>query len=892
MKSVSILIRFAWTLVLGLVGIGVAIAQTTEPSSEEIRRPMTTTLFPDFAQPGDGKEDIKAPEALTEKEKLVMKSAADMSTDDLTDLLQVYERMGNVAMQQAISVMLLDRVPDHPIARQLIHGMDGTAEVRKPGYLTEKANEVLAGKPASDPEAVAAEARSLIASRQSEQAISLLEALRRTTFPSQRFPFLEVLGYAHSERQQWNEAATAFADLLTQEDLPPETQKRVSQQMDIVRVERHIASIRKRTYADPAAALRESEALIAELPNHPSAIIFRVECLQYAGKTAEALALLKQLKDSGAGTPAFAYQRHLGYTYQQLKQWDEARAIFEELHANPVFSREAREDASKAITSSSISKAGEAALAAAGFGEWEKANAMMDELEREYPNNLEVFSFRCSLLARSGQGEEALRRLTEKRAALSSKGKPFPLQDTVGDVHTAMKRFDEARAAYQVILDEPRYDWAMRRRALDAPALIRRVELLEEGFLALRDRRLDRAKQAAASLHEEFGPEARELKLLRAEILLAQNHPGRAVTALEQLKDKTPATGPFEATSSLATAYLRTGRAEEAMQAYKDIIEHHRAYTPYENMQAHWELRAALPIQKQNVSAAVSHRNEQDGSATRAEMIYSSPWWGAWRAQVFTHGDFINLKSTLSNIAFPSIEERIEAGARLQRRITEAFAIETHLGSSQDDILYGARIGNFLYPGLNWSAGFSGNARSTESIALEALDAREDRIDLAFGGPLSGPWNLDIRASANWVRVGKTNVGRGIGGSLALEYLVQTETEKRPEIAIGYLGEYRRFTPADVTSSLPSLLDTETHRHGLTAAYRRNLNEAWRLQANVGAFYAFDESTLQYTAGLSLQHYFTDDFMAYIDLRYDSNSRSLGEGGGAFEATAGLSKAF
>jgi predicted Zn-dependent protease len=875
-----------------LLGIIVANAQNLETATEEIRPPASALLFPDFAQPGDGKEDIKAPEPLTDKEKLVMQSAAEMSSEDLSDLLQVYERMGNVAMQQALSLLLLERVPEHPIARRLLQGVDGSAQVRKPDYLDEKAAEVLSGKAASDPEAVAAQARALLASRQSEQAIALLDALRRTTFPSQRFPFLEDLGYAYSERQQWDEAATAFADVLAQEDLPPETQKRVSQQMEVVRMERRIAKIRNRTYADPAAALRESESLIAEQPHHPSVIIFRVECLQYAGKTAEALALLKQLKDASANAPAFAYQRHLGYTHQQLKQWDDARAIFEELHENPVFSREAREDASKAIISSSISKVGEEALSAAGFGDWEKASSMISELEQQHPGNLEVFSYRCSLLARSGQGEEALRRLTEKRAALAPSGKPFPLQDTVGDVYVALKRFDEARAAYQAILDEPRYDWAMRRRALDAPALIRRVELLEQGFLALRDRRIEHAKSAAAALHEEFGPDARELKLLRAEILLAQNHPARAATALEQLKEKTPATGPFEATSSLAAAYLRTGRAEEALQAYKDILDHHRAYTPFENMQAHWEVRSALPLQKANASALASHRSEQDGSATRADITYSSPWWGAWRAQVFSHGDFIHLKSTLSGIAHPSVDERLEAGARLQRRINESFAIETHIGSSQNDVLYGARIGNFLYPGLNWSAGFSGNARSTESIALEALDARENRFDLAFGGPLAGPWNLDIHASANWVRVGRTNVGRGIGGSLALEYLVQTETEKRPEIAVGYMGEYRRFTPADIASPLSSLLDTETHRHGITAAYRRNLDEDWRLQANVGAFYALDESTLQYTAGLTLQHYFSDDFMAYLDLRYDSNSRSLGEDGGAFEATAGLSKTF
>jgi hypothetical protein len=328
------------------------------------------------------------------------------------------------------------------------------------------------------------------------------------------------------------------------------------------------------------------------------------------------------------------------------------------------------------------------------------------------------------------------------------------------------------------------------------------------------------------------------------------------------------------------------------VEAYRDILAHHRAYTPYEAMAARWELRTAIPLARPNVQASVAHRSEQDGTITRAEATYSSPWWGAWRAQVFTHGDYIHLKSKLTDVTNPSVEDRYEAGVRMQRRISESFAAEALLGASRNDGLYGVRVGNFLTPGLNWSASFAGNARSTESMPLEALDARENRVDLAFGGPLPGPWNLDIRANANWVRVGNRNVGRGLGATASLEYLVQTETGKRPEIAIGYLGEYRRFTPSDASSPLSQLVDTKTHRHGLTAAYRQNLSESWRLQADVAALYAFDETSFQFMAGLGIQHYFTDDFMAYLDFRYDSNSRtSLGDGGG-WEATMGMSKAF
>ena len=214
------------------------------------------------------------------------------------------------------------------------------------------------------------------------------------------------------------------------------------------------------------------------------------------------------------------------------------------------------------------------------------------------------------------------------------------------------------------------------------------------------------------------------------------------------------------------------------------------------------------------------------------------------------------------------------------------------VGSGQSDPIFGARVGSGFSPGMNWSAGFTANTRSTESIPLEALDARENRATLAWGGALSGPWNVDVNAYMNWVRVATSDVGRGFGGSAALERVLQTQTERRAEIAVGYLGEYRRFESSDASSPLASLVDPETNRHGITLAWRRAWSNAWRLNAELGAFYAIDESEFQYTGSLGVEHSFSEALLAYLDLRYDNNSRSATRDNGAFGASLGLQQTF
>ena len=116
----------------------IRLAKPPTASEEKISAnlfPQSKYVIPDFAQPGEGNVDIKRPEETSPEDAEVLRTAASLAPDELSDLLQVYERMGNLAMIQSNSRILIERVPDHPVARQMLAGLEGKDEVRKPGYL-------------------------------------------------------------------------------------------------------------------------------------------------------------------------------------------------------------------------------------------------------------------------------------------------------------------------------------------------------------------------------------------------------------------------------------------------------------------------------------------------------------------------------------------------------------------------------------------------------------------------------------------------------------------------------------------------------------------------------------------------------------------------------------
>ena len=845
-------------------------------------------LFPDLATPGEGLLEIKPATAFTEDELTVLRSLNEQPTGQLIELLRIYERMGNTAMMQSVGRLLLKRVPDHPEALRLVKTLDENPEIRKPGYLEQTTAKLLAGEKTPDPDAVDAQANWLIAQKETEEALFVLEKLRELNFPGMHFPYLDSLAFCYFDLKRWDAAEKAFREVSKDISFTADVRQRADIQLEEIKIEKRITAATKEATDDPRKGLALSATLLKEYPQHPSVIAFRVDCLKYAGRPADALAFIEDLRASWTGAKVFPYQRLLAHAQLDLKRWDRARDSFLSLADNPMFDESARKDARLGLSATSIASKGERAVEAADRGEAQNAKKLIAELEAQFPGEIEVLGYKAAVLARLGEPDRSLQMLLDKKRQTGPLRRAYPLQDAIGDVYLERKEFENARAAYREILDNKEYDWDQRRRALDGIPAVRKVELLETAYAALRDRRPAKAREIKEKIIAELGSDLPEIAILEAEILLAEQKVTQARKQLQDLNDKTPPEKLFPAKSSLGTAYLQTGDWEKAIAVYSDLLERSAAFTPYELMEARWERRLAIPLVRPTATIKSSFIHEKDGSIFAADTDYDSPWWNGWKLGAFAHLEVVYLDDAAADPLIGDGGDRYEGGVRALKRIGANHAAELTVGASGDDALYGARFGRFLNPGLAWAAGFMGNARSTESLKLQAADARENQLAFQFGTPLPGPWEVNALTYAKWIRIGDDDLGHAVGGSAAIDYVWQTETEKRPEILIGYFGEYERFVYAsEQKDASGDLLDPKTHRHGIQVAVRKNLNDKLQAGAQGGLYYAFDESSIGYYLGVGMHYYLSDEASLFAELRFDSDSKSSSAASGVLEASIG-----
>jgi tetratricopeptide (TPR) repeat protein len=849
-------------------------------------------LFPDLSTPPESLAEVKAAIGFTEDEKKVLETLTEKSTGELIEFLRIYERMGNIAMMQAVARIVQQRVPDQADALRMLQSMNQKPEIRKPGYLEEVTSRLLAGEKTTDPEAVDAQANSLIAQKQMGEAAFILERLRELNFPGVKFPFLDSLAACYFDLKRWDDAEKAFAELIRDVTYPDEMRQKADIQYEQVKIEKKIEATRKEVSNDPKKADQRSAELMTEHPRNPSVIEFRVDCLRYAGRDKDALALIENLRASWSGAAVFPYQRLLAHAQLQSRKLDAAAESFSAVVENPAFDETARLDAKKGISTTSIVRKGELAVAAADRGETDNATTLLSTLESEHANDIETTGYKAAKMARLGGGAEALDILLEKQKGWP-KNQPFPLQDTLGDVHLERKEYEEARAAYQVILDDSRYDWDHRRRALDGLMNVHKTEVIDSAYTALRDRRLQRARHIRDQFKAEFGDATPEGKILDAEILFGEQKIKKAGDEFQRLEGETPPDKLFAAKSSLGSTYLRSGEWQKAIDTYSDLLDRAPAFTPYERMRARWDRRLAIPLVDPTARVITNYRTEQQGSVLGLGASYDSPWWDGWRLGAFTQNDIIYLDDPVFTPTLGSRSERSEGGVRIQRRFGPNLAAEIIAGVSKSDPLYGARFGRFLNPGLAWAVSFMGNARAMDSIPLQAANGRENQLEFQFGTPLAGPWNINVRSYAKWVSVDNISLAQGYGVDASLDYVWKTETEKRPEIDIGYLGSFQRLEYAsDRNETTRALIDPNTNRHGIQLTLRKNLTDKLRLTAQAGTYYSFDESFVGYVVGVGTQYYISDDAFLFAEMRYDSDSRGADSQSGIFEANVGASISF
>lgn len=862
-------------------------------------------------------EEVQKPVPFSDQERRVLHSAATLPIERLEDLLVVYEKLDNTAMMDAIARVILKRDPDNADAMRARGLVEPEPEMRRVGYLEELTKQVLAGKKVEDADSVAIQANALTTDGRADAAIKLLETLRANQFAGKPFPYLDDLGYAFSEAGRFAEAIAAYEKISTEAGQASESRAEAQKILPSLRVRKKLDDLKKQAGGDMDKLVALSEKAYRDAPNDYDVTVFRIEALDRANRYNEAVAMLLGMKKK-ADAATWPWQPTLAYAYFGARRFEEAIAAFRDIQKSEAFDAATRIEAESMILEIRVGREIEVGMAAMKRADIPGAKVVLDRLLHDYANHPDTLGYHALFLVKTGHAKEAIAMLMAKKAEAQAAHLPFTQQDALADVYLEMKEYRAAAAATREILNDPLYDQEMKDEAAKKLHEIAVTQTLEMGYAALQYGYRADAKGILSRL-QAFAPDNLEVKVFAAEVALAYNHAAQARNDLIALKKANPV-GPFPGQEALGSALFRTGEWDSSFSAYREILDQ-PGYEPDDVSEAKKQLRELRELIRPTASLNLDYANETEGDTLQTLATFSTAWTHDWRFTAFAHEDWINLKS--GGYFNEGTTTRFDAGVTAQRRFSGGYFAEATVGGTASGVMYGARVGKFANQAIGWSLGYMSNQRSTESPSLQALDGREDRAEFKVSGPLSDRWLVDFEAAYQWIRVGGDRLGQGYAFQGALDYVIQTETKKRPEITLGYFGEYHRFSsvtsvPPSITKEvrravipteevrsavatteevrraldgsfgrevLDSLVDPESNRHGVRLTVKKHFNDNLAGFVQVGGYYAFDDKSLDYTLAAGMEYYLSEAAMIYAELRYDSNGRSTS--GGVVEANLG-----
>lgn len=856
-------------------------------------------------------EEIQKPVPFSEQELRVLRSASSLPIERLQELLSVYEKLDNMAMMDALARAILRRDPDNADALRARSLVDPEEEKRPAGYLEELSKQVLAGKKIEDTDSIAIQANALTTDGRFDAAIKLLEAMRRNQFEGKTFPYLDDLGYAYSEAGRFADAIAAYEKITTEAGQSAEARAEAQKLLPSLRVRKHLDDLSKKAGGDMDKLVAFSEKAYRESPDDYDVIVFRIESLDRARRYDEAVKMLLEMKGKAKDRDAWPYQPTLAYAYFGARRYEEAIGAFREIQKSSAFDAATRFEAESMILEIRVNREIEIGMAAMKKNDIAGAKAVLDKLQRDYSIHPDVLGYHAIFLANTGKSKQAIAMLLAKKAEMQRQNLPFNQQDALADVYVEIKDYRSAIAATREIIDDPLYDDEMKGEAINKLHEIALTQTLEAGYKALEDGNRAHAKEILKHL-QRFDPNDLEVKIFAASVALAYNHSAQARDDLIALKKADKDGGPFAGQESLASAYYHTGEWEKSFAAYREILDQ-PGYEPDDTVEARRQLRELRPLIRPTAKIDLELTHEDEGDVLASEASFSTGWKNDWRLTVFAREDWITLPG--DSYFNTTDSTRFDAGVTVQRRFADGYFAEATVGGTNSGLLYGARVGKFANEGIGWWLGYMGNQRSNESPSLQALDGREDRAEFQIVGPIGDRWLMEFAAYYQWIRVSGDRLGEGYGFNGSLDYIIQTETRSRPEVTIGYFGEYHRFdggsVPPSVTKEirkavvpteevrsalatteevrravagsfgtevLDSLVSPETNRHGIRLTVRKHFNDQWAGFVQVGGYYAFEEKSLDYTAAAGVEYYLSEAAMIYAEIRYDSNGRTSSSG--------------
>lgn len=870
--------------------------------------PKEAPPLPRPSAPASGDEEVKKPDPFSDQERRVLNSADSLPIERLQELLGVYERLDNTPMIDALSRVILRRDPKNAQALKARADLDPAEETRAVGYMENLAKKVLAGQRVDDIDSIGIHANNLLAEDRHAEALSLLLALRRNQFQGQFFPFLDDLAYAYSENDRIDEAESAYRSVADDQRFSVDVRQEARRVLPGLELKRQMQRIRTSYGGNYDQLVSQSRSLLNRNPDNHDALAFYIECLDRAKRYTDVVDLLLRMKSKVPARSPWIWQTTLGYAYFGAKKLDDAEAAFQEIKNNSKYDPSARLEAESMLIEIGVSRQIEEGIVALNRSDLDAARATLDRLERTNPNHSDTLGFKAIYLSKIGRSEEALQMLGEKRQKMESQGLAFNQADALADVYVTRKEYSQARATVLQIINDPRYDAEEKSAARIQLANIEVSERLEEGYIALRDSRRSEAQRILDEVRAS-APGSEAVALYAADVDLAFGRNQQALTQLQALKQKHTGPAPFSGQGSYASALARNDEWQASADAYREIIDD-MTYLEQDRNDALWALRGLNPYIRPHLETSLSYIDESEGNILSTETQYLSGWHRNWRYGAFARTDSASVEG--ESIYSGLSGDRYEGAALIQRLFKGGYYADATLGASTDGLLYSAKIGRMGFNRVNWYLAWEGNARATDSVALQALDGRENRLSAYVNHNLTERLFVSAYAFLNWTNIGGDKLGDGYGIQYEADYTLQTETKSRPALSVTYVGEYRKFEHSstiptsaqrEIRRALPTtgpnaslnptrdilntLADEETNRQGINLRISKHFGADLNTYAQIGTYYAIDDKSLEFLGSLGAEYWVTDNALIFGELRYDTSGTGGSSGTGVFEANLG-----
>ena len=450
---------------------------------------------------------------------------------------------------------------------------------------------------------------------------------------------------------------------------------------------------------------------------------------------------------------------------------------------------------------------------------------------------------RAHELSAAGSHSEAIAIVEDMKKAYS--GGSFPYEIDLGDVLFASGDLDAAEAAYKRVAEGRAYDGKQRSDALAGLRDVEKGRRLLEAHALLRSGQPDAAMDIADALEAGGWKNDEDVQMLRAEAQVEQGRLDEAIALLTQIKDRSYKAAPFPGQTDLASAYYQSNRLREAQSAYEEIIQ--GKYLPLEQQEAAIDLRDIDREVNGSLAFDLTFLDEDEGETWTSSLVAKSPIYeSGMRVWAFANYDDLELAGERSLKADRS--ERFEGGFAIEKFIDQTLSVAGYAGGSHselsdsDQFIFGGSFSKRVGRG-KWGMEFAYNERAVDSITLQMLDGRQNRIQLNLETPVGKRWNLDGSINYRQVEALDDDLGDSWGAEVEFLYTVREETKGRPAVRVGYAGELQFFdadrldaktfspylnpdiTAAEARNFAYDLVEEEINLHGLKVVVEGRVND-------------------------------------------------------------------